>query len=617
MPYQNEPSRSNRRQPHSPRASRNAQRVNVPHARDELERERELYSARDPHRSTKSPAQRATETRTHQGSEYHRTTRIGDSISSDDLRENPAPSSRIPRVPGTGASPSHTDEYWTHTRERASRTSANTNDHTAYARDNYTRSSRARTASTDSWSADAYVPPMDRTANAYCTGNPNAASRTPGQVRDQEFNERSRYTRGTAGRQQGATNPVRSVDYGASRYLNNKRPPSGPLSSARSKIIAIVATITVVAIGVFAFQTWQNTKEVQVTINGQQQTIAGDQRSLQGLLNTNTVSVKPGNYVAVDGSVMREGEGTRATANVNGTDTTDLSLHLNEGDTISLTDGVDITEEYTDSDPQVLPASLELKGSGAVHVYTQKSEAGEKVTRTGKESGKTAEITTKEPVNGVVQYYNVNSNGEKVIALTFDDGPWDSTTQAILDILKENDAKATFYTVGQMISGHEDLLKRAVNEGHELATHTWDHAEGSGQGVSLILMSSEERKTEIEKGLQAIRDATGTEPSLMFRAPGGNFDQSVASDLNGLVTAEIGWNIDTTDWKRPGADTIAQRIESVEPGGIVLMHDGGGDRTQTVEGLRQALPKLKEQGYTFVTVEELLSRYPYQEGQSA
>lgn len=606
MPYQNEPSRSNRRQPHSSRSSRITQRVNVPHARDELDRERELYSTRDPYRSAKSPAQRAAESRSPSTNEHHRTTRVADSVSSSTLRGNPTSSSRIPRV----ATPALSSEI-----PRVS--DAHTPNAGGYERRAYAsgRMPRAQAASTGSWSTDAHAP--------YAEAHRAAASDS---AEDRSFDqaapyrrstERSRYAQNTAERRQNAAGPTRNHDYGAGRYLNNKRPPSGPLGSARSKLIAIVATIAVVAVGVFAFQTWQNTKEVQVTINGEQKTIAGDQRSLEGLLNTNPVSVKPGNYIAVDGSVMREGEGTRATANVNGSDTTDLSLHLNEGDTISLTDGTDITEQYTDSDPQTLPATLELKGSGAVHMYTQKSEPGEKVTRTGSESGKTTEITTKEPVNGIVQYYNVNSNGEKVIALTFDDGPWDSSTAAILDILKENDAKATFYTVGQKISGHEDLVKRAADEGHEIATHTWDHAEGSGQGVSLILMSSEERKAEVEKGLQAIRDAIGTEPSLMFRSPGGNFDQAVASDLNGLVTAEIGWNVDTTDWKRPGADCIAQRIESAGPGEIVLMHDGGGDRSQTVAALRQALPKLKEQGYTFITVADLLNRYPYQEGQSA
>ena len=398
----------------------------------------------------------------------------------------------------------------------------------------------------------------------------------------------------------------------AENYLSANRPRPRIPRGFRTKIIGGVVIVAVVAAGIFGFTTWDANKAVAVTINGEQQTISGQQRSIEGLLDTNTVSVTPGNYVAVDGSVIRQGDGTRVTATINGEEEDDLSTHLNEGDDISVTNGTDIMEDYTESDSQLLQPSYELRGTGAVHLYTQQGEPGEKVVRTGNESGKTAEVVTKEPVNGVVQYYNVNTNGEKVIALTFDDGPWDSSTQAILDILKENDAKATFFTVGQKISGHEDLVKRAVDEGHEIGTHTWDHAEGSGQGVSLILMSSDERKQEVEKGMQAIKDATGQDGSLMFRSPGGNFDAGVAADLGGMITAEIGWNVDTHDWKRPGADVVAQRIESAGPGEILLMHDGGGDRTQTVEALRKALPVLKEQGYKFVTVSDLINSYPYQ-----
>jgi peptidoglycan/xylan/chitin deacetylase (PgdA/CDA1 family) len=301
---------------------------------------------------------------------------------------------------------------------------------------------------------------------------------------------------------------------------------------------------------------------------------------------------------------------------VNGNETTDMGLHLNGGDKIEISNGTDITEPYTDSDPQPIAHKTELKGVGAVHLYNNNAQDGEQVTRTGKESGITATVTTKEPVDNIVQYYNVNSNGDKVIALTFDDGPWDQQTDEILDILQENGAKATFFTVGQCISGHEAELKRAAEMGCEIGTHTWDHAEGSGQGVSLIKTSTQERKDEVTKGLQAITDATGQQASTIFRCPGGNFDTSVATDLDGLVTAEIGWNVDTTDWKRPGADVIAQRIQSAGPGNIILMHDGGGDRSQTVAGLKQALPKLKEQGYSFITVQELIEKYPYQEGQS-
>lgn len=398
----------------------------------------------------------------------------------------------------------------------------------------------------------------------------------------------------------------------AENYLSANRPRPKMPRGLRMKIIGGVVAVVVVAAGIFGFTTWDANKAVAVTINGEQQTISGQQRTVEGLLDTNTVSVTPGNYVAVDGSVIRQGEGTRATATINGEEKDDLSTRLNEGDDISVTNGTDITEDYTESDPQPVQPSYELRGTGAVHLYTQQGEPGEIIVRTGNESGKTADVVTKEPVNGVVQYYNVNTNGDKVIALTFDDGPWDSSTAAILDILKENDAKATFFTVGQKISGHEDLVKRAVDEGHEVGTHTWDHAEGSGQGVSLILMSSDERKQEVEKGMQAIKDATGQDGSLMFRTPGGNFDAGVAADLSGMITAEIGWNVDTHDWKRPGADVVAQRIESAGPGEILLMHDGGGDRTQTVEALRKALPVLKEQGYKFVTVSDLINSYPYQ-----
>lgn len=412
--------------------------------------------------------------------------------------------------------------------------------------------------------------------------------------------------------------PTNASTYQAARYLgnNNYAPKQKADFFTRGSLIAVAVVVVLAIVGIFAFNNWMGSKPVEVTLNGDQVTISGAERSVGGLLDNNVVSVTPGNYVAVDGSTIRQGEGTRCTAKVNGNDTDDMDMHLNGGDKIEISNGTDITEPYTDSEPQTLPHKTELKGVGAVHLYSNNAQDGEQVTRTGKESGITATVTTKEPINNIVQYYNVNSNGDKVIALTFDDGPWDKQTDEILDILEQNDAKATFFTVGQCISGHEKELQRAASMGCEIGTHTWDHAEGSGEGVSLIKMSTDERKQEVQKGLEAIKNATGQEASTIFRCPGGNFDTSVATDLEGIVTAEIGWNVDTTDWKKPGADVIAQRIQSAGPGNIILMHDGGGDRSQTIEGLRQALPKLKEQGYSFITVQELLEKYPYQEGQT-
>ena len=127
------------------------------------------------------------------------------------------------------------------------------------------------------------------------------------------------------------------------------------------------------------------------------------------------------------------------------------------------------------------------------------------------------------------------------------------------------------------------------------------------------LMTPEEQRMEVEKGFQAIVDATGAEPSRVFRSPGGNFPIEVWRNVEDLLEAEIGWDIDTLDWKRPGASVIAERIKAATPGDIILMHDGGGDRSQTAEALRKALPYLKEQGFRFVTMDEML-QFPRKEG---
>lgn len=675
MPQRNEPHnhpshRPTSRTPHSSSRATSSrvpasQRVNVPNARDELERERELYSAHDPNQSALSPAQRYAQSQQNKANSSRQN--YWSRHPEDAGRANRMPATReagraYDRAPvtseagstydrthvsgGSGARAAYSGAHPSHTsrtprvgeatlsgripRQAAPAPSASGTipRQTPYASGTMPRQAAASPAASGAMpqqTAPYASGAMPRQASQEgAQQNPSTRPARRGATQRQgtrpSATRRSGYSEapGTASGSGGGsrTNSSRvpeSSDFSAERYLSAQRPRRKVPGSIRNKLIGGAVAIVVVAIGVFAFTTWDANRPVNVTLNGQQQSIEGQQRTIEGLLDTNTVSVTPGNYVAVDGSVMREGEGTRATASINGQATDDFSTRLNDGDDISLTNGTDITEDFTEGDHTTIEPTLEMKGTGAVHLYTQKGEAGEKVVRTGNESGKTAEVTTKEPVNGVVQYYNVNTNGDKVIALTFDDGPWDSSTEAILDTLKENDAKATFYTIGDQISKHKDLVKRAADEGHEIGTHTWDHAEGSGQGVSLILMSSDERKQEVEKGMKAIKDATGQDASLMFRSPGGNFDESVAKDLSSLINAEIGWNVDTGDWQKPGTDTIAQRIESASPGEIILMHDGGGDRSETVAALKQALPKLKEQGYRFVTVSELINSYPYQE----
>lgn len=651
MTNSNEPPRRPARRQPTRRST--TPRTSVPSARDELERERELYSQHDPttsfmhERVQNKPAGQergassAFPAYAGAGNDHIAHSRVAtnqpaqtnqgytangnmSNVSAWDQRASASASQRMPRVEGQRPNMQGSQRMPRVAIPQDANQHVGAGDPSASQRMPRVEGQRPSTAQRQQRpvrrGAAASQPSQSMRVQAAQPQQGQPSQQIP-VVQNMRGNDPSAYSRAKYQRTKEdaqKASPTNASTYQAARYLgnNNYAPKQKADFFTRGSLIAVAVVVVLAIVGIFAFNNWMGSKPVEVTLNGDQVTISGAERSVGGLLDNNVVSVTPGNYVAVDGSTIRQGDGTRCTAKVNGNDTDDMGMHLNGGDKIEISNGTDITEPYTDSGPQTLPHKTELKGVGAVHLYSNNAQDGEQVTRTGKESGVTTTVTTKEPIDNIVQYYNVNSNGDKVIALTFDDGPWDKQTDEILDILEQNDAKATFFTVGQCISGHEKELQRAASMGCEIGTHTWDHAEGSGEGVSLIKMSTDERKQEVQKGLEAIKNATDQEASTIFRCPGGNFGTSVATDLEGIVTAEIGWNVDTTDWKKPGADVIAQRIQSAGPGNIILMHDGGGDRSQTIEGLRQALPKLKEQGYSFITVQELLEKYPYQEGQT-
>jgi peptidoglycan/xylan/chitin deacetylase (PgdA/CDA1 family) len=187
---------------------------------------------------------------------------------------------------------------------------------------------------------------------------------------------------------------------------------------------------------------------------------------------------------------------------------------------------------------------------------------------------------------------------DKVIALTFDDGPSPSYTQQILSILKENNIKATFFLIGENVKNYPQLAQQEVAEGHAIANHTWSH--------SYRHFSLHGATHEIDDTATLIDQITGVKPSI-FRPPGGflhNGPADVAKKEKYFIAL---WSDDSNDWKRPGVPKLVNNlIHYAKPGAIALMHDGGGNRSQTVEALPQIIAKLKERGYKFVTVPELL-----------
>jgi len=198
---------------------------------------------------------------------------------------------------------------------------------------------------------------------------------------------------------------------------------------------------------------------------------------------------------------------------------------------------------------------------------------------------------------------------EKVIALTFDDGPDPQNTPKILDLLKHYDAKATFFTLGSRVMRFPDIARRAVAEGHELSNHTYSH---------LYYRKGMDRQRyfdDVRKAQQAIAQVTGKIPHL-FRPPGGYYNDSVveaAKQVNALVVL-WSWHQDTRDWRSPGVQAIVNKVlNNARNGDIVLFHDHLDGKSQTVEALKQILPELKARGYRFITVSDLLSRGKFQQ----
>lgn len=178
-----------------------------------------------------------------------------------------------------------------------------------------------------------------------------------------------------------------------------------------------------------------------------------------------------------------------------------------------------------------------------------------------------------------------------VVHLTFDDGPSSAWTPEVLQLLRRHRAAATFFLVGREAQARPRLVERIRADGHAVGNHTYSHPRLTGATPQLVA-------AEIERGSRHLRGRT-----TCLRPPGGNVDDEVRAAARRAGQRVALWDVDTADWRRPGADAIADAVaRDVRPGSVVLLHDGGGDRSQTVEALRALLPRLSAAGYRFTTL---------------
>lgn len=202
------------------------------------------------------------------------------------------------------------------------------------------------------------------------------------------------------------------------------------------------------------------------------------------------------------------------------------------------------------------------------------------------------------PPAGARVSYSSAKISQKVLAMTFDDGPHPSLTPKLLDILKERNIKCTFFLIGQQIKMYPNIVRRMVAEGHEIANHTWTHC-------SLTSRSDDQIRKELKQSEDAVFEVAGVRPQLV-RPPYG----AINARIKDLMFSEFGystimWSVDPQDWRRPGVSVVTSRLVSgAHPGAIMLAHD---IHPPTITAMPAVFDQLLAQGYQFVTVSQLLN----------
>ncbi|MBO1414611.1 polysaccharide deacetylase family protein [Streptomyces sp. FH025] len=196
------------------------------------------------------------------------------------------------------------------------------------------------------------------------------------------------------------------------------------------------------------------------------------------------------------------------------------------------------------------------------------------------------------------RYFEHGDRSTPRVALTFDDGPDPVHTRQVLEILDRYGARASFFCVGHHVAAMPDEVRRIAAAGHELGSHSWSHP-------FLPDLTPDQVREQLDRTAEAVARVTGETPTR-FRPPYGALSPEVLAALDGYPTALTMFDVDSRDWTRPGPERIAANVlNGAGPGSVVLMHEGAGDRGQTVLALPSIIEGLLERGLELVTVGEL------------
>jgi peptidoglycan/xylan/chitin deacetylase (PgdA/CDA1 family) len=288
----------------------------------------------------------------------------------------------------------------------------------------------------------------------------------------------------------------------------------------------------------------------------------------------------PGDFVDVEKVVLDAGRYPGHLA-VNG-EPAEGGRVLIDDDVVEVVDGTDRVEELVRS-------TVRVPGGRVANPQASLATApGQQITTRGKVSGKLVSSVFRPtgPYTAPLQ-----------VALTFDDGPSPTFTPRILDILKRFNVRATFFVVGTLVERYPGLVRRMIREGHTIGNHTYAHPIGG----SFARRPRKEIREEMDRAQRLLQDL-GIRP-VGFRPPGGSWSDFVReeAELRGMRT--VLWAVDSRDWTRPPANAVVNRVlRDARPGAIILLHDGGGDRSNTVDALGRIIKGLRNRGLEPVAI---------------